>query len=238
MSSGVAQEGLSLLNPIIRTGLQQSCAWIENKWRSWERENRYPSLQSWVLYVSCHKPLWIWKGCSISFPDMLTLVGKGNNLLFGKLFWDALGMKGISKVVVTSPQLPWVRSWTACPFRCRALSLSQFSQSSALTFWALIDFLPHVTLHFPLEGGCRESTSFSRLLREHGFVLGGAVSCGLGEAPRVRQCWSRSVFFAIIIPSASWVTCQITSHRVLYQMICRYTTRVKMKLPGGFPYLW
>lgn len=73
MSSGVAQEGLSLLNPIIRTGLQQSCAWIENKWRSWERENRYPSLQSWVLYVSCHKPLWIWKGCSISFPDMLTV---------------------------------------------------------------------------------------------------------------------------------------------------------------------
>lgn len=110
-------------------------------------------------------------------------------------------MKGISKVVLTSPQLPWVRSWTACPFKCRVLSLSQFSQSSALTFWALIDFLLHITLHFPLEGGCRESTSFSRLLREHGFVLGGAVSCGLGEAPRVRQCWSRSVFFAIIIPS-------------------------------------
>lgn len=55
------------------------------------------------------------------------------------------------------------------------LSLSQFTHSSALTFLALIGFLLHVTLHFPLAGGCRESTSFSGMLREHVFLLDRAV---------------------------------------------------------------
>lgn len=81
-------------------------------------------------------------------------------------------MKGISNVVVTSlvtalvEELDYVRL---------VLSLSQFTESSALTFLALIGFLLHVTLHFPLEGGCRKSTSFSGLPREQGFLLGRAV---------------------------------------------------------------
>lgn len=67
------------------------------------------------------------------------------------------------------------------------LSLSQFTHSSALTFLALIGFLLHVTLHFPLAGGCRELTSFSGLLREHVFLLDRAVQRRLEEAPCARE---------------------------------------------------
>ena len=94
------------------------------------------------------------------------------------------------------------------------LSLSQFTHSSALTFLALIGFLLHVTLHFPLAGGCRESTSFSGLLKEHVFLLelssagGGSTLCKRVLKQRCVLC-NDNTFLAL------WVTPQITSCLVL-----------------------